>query len=176
MKKKALITGGSGYFGESLLNKLLTKGFDCTVLDINMPDESLRKKIKFFKTDIRDYEGVVKASKGIDYIFHNVAQVPLAKDKELFDSVNNIGTMNIVKAAKKNRCKHLVYTSSSAVFGIPPYNPVNENTPTKPVEEYGKAKLDGDEEGDKKPSATNEASNEEGDAKPSAGEKEEDEK
>ncbi len=144
MKKKALITGGSGYFGESLLKKLLTKGYDCTVLDINSPDESLLNKIKFFNTDIRDYEGVVKASEGIDYIFHNVAQVPLAKDKELFDSVNNIGTMNIVKAANKNGCKHLVYTSSSAVFGVPPYNPVTENTPTKPVEEYGKAKLDGE--------------------------------
>ena len=144
MKKKVLITGGSGYFGESLLRKLLTKGYECTVLDINPPDKSNLGKINFFKTDIRNYQGVLNASKGIDYIFHNVAQVPLAKDKELFDSVNNVGTMNIVKAASINCCQHLVYTSSSAVYGIPSSNPVNENTPANPVEEYGKAKLDGE--------------------------------
>ncbi len=144
MKKKVLVTGGSGYFGESLLNKLLKKGYDCSVLDINVPNKSIIEKINFFKTDIRDYNGVLEASKGIDYIFHNVAQVPLAKDKKLFDSVNNIGTMNIVKAASKNSCEHLVYTSSSAIYGIPPYNPVNETTPPQPVEKYGLAKLDGE--------------------------------
>ena len=144
MKKKVLITGGSGYFGESLLNKLLDRGYNCSVLDINDPNEAFFEKINFFKTDIRDYKGVLKAFKGIDYIFHNVAQVPLAKDKKLFDSVNNIGTMNIVKAANENGCKHLVYTSSSAVYGIPPYNPVKEITDTGPVEEYGQAKLDGE--------------------------------
>ncbi len=144
MNKKALVTGGSGYFGESLVNKLLIKGYDCSVLDINPPSDLIIDKIKFFKTDIRDYDGVIEATKGVDFVFHNVAQVPLAKNKELFDSVNNVGTMNIVKAASINDCKHLVYTSSSAVFGIPPYNPVNENTPTIPVEEYGQAKLDGE--------------------------------
>ena len=144
MKKKVLITGGSGYFGESLLSNLLNKGYDCSVLDINPPNKSFIEKINFFKTDIRDFKGVSIACKGMDYIFHNVAQVPLAKDKLLFDSVNNIGTMNIVKAANENGCKHLVYTSSSAVYGIPPYNPVNEDTPTNPVEEYGQAKLDGE--------------------------------
>ena len=144
MKKKVLITGGAGYFGESLLNKLLISGYECSVLDINDPNTSILEKINFFKIDIRDYNGVLNATKGIDYIFHNVAQVPLAKDKELFDSVNNIGTMNIVKAANINGCKHLVYTSSSAVYGIPTCNPVNETTPTNPVEEYGQAKLDGE--------------------------------
>lgn len=143
-KKKALITGGAGYFGESLLNQLLDKGYDCSVLDINTPDKSVISEINFFKTDIRDYRNVLTATKGVDYIFHNVAQVPLAKNKQLFDSVNNIGTRNIVKAAYENGCEHLVYTSSSAVYGIPPYNPVNELTPTNPVEEYGQAKLDGE--------------------------------
>ena len=86
-KKKALITGGAGYFGESLLNQLLNKGYDCSVLDINIPDISVIDKINFFKTDIRDYDNVLNATRGIDYIFHNVAQVPLAKNKQLFGCV-----------------------------------------------------------------------------------------
>ena len=144
MKKKVLVTGGSGYFGESLLKNLLKKNFDCSVLDINPPSESLIHKINFFKSDIRNFNDVVTACKGIDYIFHNVAQVPLAKDKYLFDSVNNLGTLNIIKAACDSNCKHIVYTSSSAVYGIPPYNPVTEQTSTIPVEEYGEAKLNGE--------------------------------
>lgn len=139
-----MITGGAGYFGESLLEKLIDRGFDCSVLDINLPNKNLINSINFFKTDIRDYDGVLEASRGIDYIFHNVAQVPLAKNKALFNSVNNLGTKNIVRAAVVNGCKHLVYTSSSAIYGVPPYNPVSEATLPRPVEEYGRAKLDGE--------------------------------
>ena len=144
MKKRILITGGSGYFGESLLKILVQRGFDCSVLDINPLEKTLNKKVVFFKTDIRDFNGVLEASKDIDYIFHNVAQVPLAKDKALFNSVNNLGTKNIVKAASANGCKHLVYTSSSAVYGVPAYNPVSEITIPRPIEDYGQAKLDGE--------------------------------
>lgn len=144
MNKKVLVTGGAGYFGESIVKKLIDKGYDCSILDINSPDKSILEKVHFYKTDIRDYKGVLHACKDIDYVFHNVAQVPLAKNKELFNSVNNIGTKNISKAAVTCGCKHFVYTSSSAVYGIPPYNPVNEDTPTIPVEEYGLAKLNGE--------------------------------
>ncbi len=144
MSKRVLVTGGSGYFGESILKKLIDKGYDCSVLDINLPDKLILEKVKFFKTDIRDYDGVLHACKNIDYIFHNVAQVPLAKNKELFNSVNNTGTKNITKAAALSGCKHFVYTSSSAVYGVPPDNPVNEDTPTIPAEEYGLAKLNGE--------------------------------
>ena len=78
----------------------------------------------------------------IDIVFHNIAQVPLAKDKDLFDSVNNLGTENILKACSKSGVKKIVYTSSSAVYGIPPKNPVNELMPPSPMESYGKAKYD----------------------------------
>ena len=74
-------------------------------------------------------------------MFHNVAQVPLAKDRALFDAVNVGGTANVLVAARDARVAKVVHTSSSAVFGIPEHNPVTEDSPCRPLEAYGRAKL-----------------------------------
>lgn len=144
-RKSALITGGSGYFAESLVKKLLDQGFECSILDINKPSKDIIEKVTYYQVDIRDKDGVSDACKNIEYIFHNVAQVPLAKDKELFESVNNYGTKNIIQSGLRNNCKHLVYTSSSAIFGVPDANPVTERTIPRPQEAYGEAKLKGEQ-------------------------------
>jgi nucleoside-diphosphate-sugar epimerase len=92
--------------------------------------------------DVRDREAVRKACEGIDVVFHNVAQVPLAKDRALFDSVNVTGTANVLLGARDAGVKKVVNTSSSAVFGIPERNPVTEDTPPRPLEAYGRAKVE----------------------------------
>ncbi len=143
--KTVLITGGSGYFGEVLVKKLLERNFHCRVFDLNEPDPSLKNRIEFHQGDIRNAKAVDAACQEVDYIFHNVAQVPLAKNKQLFESVNNQGTMNILESSKKNRCQHLVFTSSSAIFGVPRSNPVIESTQPTPMEAYGQAKLKGEQ-------------------------------
>jgi len=140
---RALITGGSGYFGSLLVNNLLSKGWKCRILDINKYSEKL--PVEFIKGDIRNLEIVETACKDIDVVFHNVAQVPLAKDKNLFESVNILGTENILKAASSSKVNKVIYTSSSAVYGIPQTNPVVENMVPKPMENYGKAKYKGEE-------------------------------
>ncbi|HEY5170481.1 MAG TPA: NAD-dependent epimerase/dehydratase family protein, partial [Acidimicrobiia bacterium] len=81
------------------------------------------------------------ACDGVDVVFHNVAQVPLAKDRALFDEVNVGGTANVLVAARDARVSKVVHTSSSAVFGIPEHNPVTEDSPCRPLEAYGRAKL-----------------------------------
>ena len=84
------------------------------------------------------------ATKDIEIVFHNVAQVPVAKDKDLFWSVNRDGTQVILDCSIENKVSHMVYTSSSAVFGIPKTNPVGKNTIPRPMESYGEAKLAGE--------------------------------
>jgi len=135
---RALITGGSGYFGSLLVNKLLKNGFQCRIIDLNEYIGS--PEVEFIKGDIRDIQLLHKACKNIDVIFHNVAQVPLAKDKNLFFSVNVEGTDNILKSALSSKVKKLIYTSSSAIYGVPEKNPVNEKMTPVPQEDYGKAK------------------------------------
>lgn len=140
---RALVTGGSGYFGSLLLRKLLARGYSCAVLDI-VDAEDRPPEVGFFQTDIRDYEAVERAATGVDVVFHNVAQVPLAKDRQLFDSVNIKGTDNLARAALTRHVRKVVYTSSSAVFGVPKANPVTEATVPAPAEAYGRAKLEGE--------------------------------
>lgn len=140
---KILVTGGSGYFGSLLVKKLIQDGHQCRILDLNPPNDK-HQDVQFIKGDIRSLETVNAACEGMDIIHHNVAQVPLAKDVHLFDSVNRQGTQNLLEAALNAKTKKLVYTSSSAVFGVPPQNPVNHNTPLAPREAYGKAKLQGE--------------------------------
>lgn len=143
MKNKALITGGAGYFGSLLLRKLLENNYECAIFDLNDADDR-PKEVEFIQGDIRDYDAILAACKGVNVVHHNVAQVPLAKDKELFHSVNYDGTENLLRAALEARVGKVVHTSSSAIFGIPDKNPVTEETPAKPGEAYGKAKYEGE--------------------------------
>ena len=142
-ENRSLVTGGSGYFGGLLTQKLLQRGNTCRVFDLN--DASDRpNRVDFVQGDIRNYAALRKACEGIRIVHHNVAQVPLAKDQALFESVNITGTELLLKAAQDAGVKKVVYTSSSAVFGSPGHNPVTEQTPLAPGEAYGRAKAEGE--------------------------------
>ncbi|MDB6121961.1 MAG: UDP-glucose 4-epimerase [Pedosphaera sp.] len=138
-----LITGGSGYFGSLLRDRLKAHGQAVRIFDLT--DASDRTAdVSFIAGDIRDETQVKKACDGCDVIYHCVAQVPLAKDKHLFQSVNIHGTENLLKAALSAKAKKVIYVSSSAVFGAPKTNPVTERTASSPAEAYGRAKLEGE--------------------------------
>lgn len=140
MGRTVLITGGSGYFGTVLAAQALGRGDRVRVLDVNAPTDP-SPDVEFVAGDVRDQAAVRHACDGVDVVFHNVAQVPLAKDRDLFESVNVIGTANVLVGAREARVAKVVHTSSSAVFGIPERNPVTEGTPCRPLEAYGRAKL-----------------------------------
>jgi nucleoside-diphosphate-sugar epimerase len=141
---KALVTGGAGYFGDLLCRMLHEKGWSVRIFDIQRPEET-SPGAEVFQGDIRDAGAIKAACEGVDVIFHNVAQVPLAKDKDLFWSVNRDGTRNMLEAGQSAKVRKIVYTSSSAVFGIPKSNPVTEKTAPSPMEDYGRAKLAGED-------------------------------
>lgn len=139
----ALITGGSGYFGSLLRDRLIARGQAVRVFDRADADDR-KSGVSFVQGDIRDAANVAKAVAGCDVVYHCVAQVPLAKDKELFHSVNVHGTENLLAAALAAKVRKVIYVSSSAVFGVPKTNPVTEATPPSPGEAYGRAKLEGE--------------------------------
>jgi nucleoside-diphosphate-sugar epimerase len=141
--QQSLITGGSGYFGSLLRDRLLARGQVVRVFDLSDADDR-NGNVDFIRGDIRDLAGVEKAVAGCDVVYHCVAQVPLAKDKELFHSVNVQGTENLLRAARTAQIRKVIYVSSSAVFGVPKSNPVTEATSPAPGEAYGRAKLEGE--------------------------------
>lgn len=141
--ERVLITGGSGYFGSRLVQHVLAAGHRCRVFDLVDADDRPRE-VEFVQGDIRDAAAVARATDGMDVVLHNVAQVPLAKNRALFESVNVTGTANILSAAQRIGVRKVVYTSSSAVYGAPAANPVTEATPRRPGEAYGRAKAEGE--------------------------------
>ncbi len=137
---RSLVTGGSGYFGSLLVQRLVEAGHDVRVLDVNDADDR-PSAVEFVCGDIRDRAAVAAAVDGVDVVFHNVAQVPLARDDALFRSVNVDGTVVLLDACAAAGVGKVVHTSSSAVFGVPATNPVLPTTVPSPVEAYGHAKL-----------------------------------
>ena len=101
--KKIAITGGSGFFGEYLINFMLSKNIECLSIDINSPEKK-NNKFSFEKIDVCDQEKLSNSLNNIDAIFHCVANVPLAKNKKLFERTNILGTKSILDASlRKNK-------------------------------------------------------------------------
>lgn len=138
MARTVLVTGGSGYFGSILVERALAAGSTVRVLDLNPAPAGAESVV----ADVRDLDAVRQACDGVDVVLHNVAQVPLARDRHLFWSVNVAGTANVLLAAREAGVSKVVHTSTSAVYGIPEENPVDELTPPRPLEAYGRAKLE----------------------------------
>jgi nucleoside-diphosphate-sugar epimerase len=97
--------------------------------------------VEFVRGDIRDMAIVTEACRGIEVVHHNVAQVPLAKDRALFESVNVGGARTLFEACRAQRVRKVINVSSSAIFGAPPRNPVDASVLPHPMEAYGRAKL-----------------------------------
>ena len=136
----SLVTGGSGYFGSLLVHRLVAAGHTVRVLDLNDVDDR-PAQVQLVQGDIRDPQVVAQAVDGVDVVFNNVAQVPLAKDEELLRTVNVDGTTLLLAECRRAGVGKVVHTSSSAVFGVPRSNPVLPTTVPSPVEAYGHAKL-----------------------------------
>ncbi|HEX7670901.1 MAG TPA: NAD-dependent epimerase/dehydratase family protein [Polyangiaceae bacterium] len=140
---RVLVTGGSGYLGETVVNKLRERGDDVRVFDI-VDNEDRPREVELVRGDIRDTNAVRRAVRGIEVVHHDVAQVPLAKDKNQFWSVNVDGTRILLSAALEAGVKKVILVSSSAIYGIPARNPVDLSVLPNPREAYGEAKLEGE--------------------------------
>jgi nucleoside-diphosphate-sugar epimerase len=140
MSELHLVTGGAGYFGTILVERVRRAGARVRIFDINDADERAAD-VEMVRGDIRDPDAVRRAVQGAAVVHHNVAMVPLAKDRQAFWSVNCDGTRNLLEAAADAKVRKVVHMSSSAVFGVPDRNPVDDATVPRPREDYGRAKL-----------------------------------
>jgi nucleoside-diphosphate-sugar epimerase len=138
-----LVTGGSGFLGNLIARRLLARGEEVKVLDV-WEDPTRPREIEFIHCDIRDREGVARAMRRIDMVHHNVALVPLTKSGKKFWEVNVGGSRIAAEEALAAGVKVFVHMSSSSLFGAPASCPITEQTPAKPIEVYGRAKLAGE--------------------------------
>ena len=149
---KYVVTGGAGFIGSHLTEKLIKQGGVVTVLDnLNTGKEKnlelIKEKIEFVKGSILDTKLLEEITKNVDGVFHQAAlasvQDSFTKPDEYYD-VNVNGTENIFKLSKKHGFK-VVYASSSSVYGNPTRIPTKESDDTNPINPYAETKLKAEE-------------------------------
>ena len=152
---KAVVTGGAGFIGSHMVDRLVAEGINVTVID-NLANGRLdnlehhKGKIKFIKIDIGSYEENLDIYfEDVDYVFHFAALadiVPSINEPMKYHKANVDGTINILQAAKKSKnLKKFVYAASSSCYGIPEVYPTPETSEIKPEYPYAHTKRIGEE-------------------------------
>ena len=144
---KALVTGGAGFIGSSVVRELLSNGHEVTVID-NLSSgyksniEGL--DVTFVEGDILNKELVESLCEGKDVVFHLAASVGRQRsiDNPVLDAqINLIGTTNILEGIRKHKVKRIVYSSSAAIFGELKSTVIDEGHPQDADCPYGVTKL-----------------------------------
>ncbi len=149
--EKVLVTGGAGFIGSHIVDRLLADDFEVTVLDNlssgkmkNIAQHLNKKNLHFIKGDIRDDDAVKKAVRDFDAMVHEAALVSVTRSVEnpfRTNEVNVTGTLNLLKASLDAGVKRFIYASSSAVYGETETLPKKETLPPRPISPYAASKL-----------------------------------
>jgi nucleoside-diphosphate-sugar epimerase len=149
--QKVLVTGGAGFIGSHIVDKLLEKGFEVTVFDNldtghieNIESHQSKENFHFIKGDIRDFSLVKKIMKDVDAVFHEAALASVilsVQNPILSNDINVTGTLNLLKASSDLGVKRFIYASSAAVYGDTKTPEKREDMMTNPRSPYGISKL-----------------------------------
>ena len=151
---KSVITGGAGFIGSNLTNRLLDMGHKVIVLDnfvsgkrSNLSHHN-NKNLKIVNIDISKSENLDKYFKKVDYVFHLAALaeiIPSFKNPKKYFVNNVIGTLNVLNAAKKTKIKKMIYAASSSCYGSPKKFPTSERDKIDLKNPYAVTKFIGEE-------------------------------
>lgn len=135
---KALVTGGAGFIGSHVVDKLRDKGIEVRVFDMVMP--TYRQDIEYYQGSLLDLDALRMALNGIDVIFHlgAIADVKdVYQEPHYSESINVRGTMNVLEASRRSgRIKRLVYASTIWVYSDCAGDYVDETTPLSPPSHF----------------------------------------
>jgi UDP-glucose 4-epimerase len=150
---KILVTGGAGFIGSHLVDRLMKLGCKVTVLD-NLSKGQLKnieqwlenKRFKFLEGDLKESSDAVKGVKDVDLVFHLAANPEVRvgeTDPTIHFKENLVATFNLLEAMRKSRsAKTLVFTSTSTIYGEAKVLPTPEDYgPLIPISTYGASKL-----------------------------------
>ena len=147
MSRKVLVTGGAGFIGSNLVRGLLERGDSVRVLDnfsTGNRGNLVGPDVEVVEGELRSYERVHNAVRGVEAVFHlgALGSVPRSVQDPLTSGAVNVeGTLNVLLAARDERVRRVVYSSSSSVYGSSGDLPRTEGMPADPISPYGVAKL-----------------------------------
>ena len=148
---RALVTGGAGFIGSHIVDRLLERDFEVKVVDDlssgrleNINVHFKNSNFHFIKGDIRDAEIVKRTFRDVDVVFHEAAFVGIndsIRKPLLVNDINVNGTLNVLEASLRCDAKRVVVASSAAVYGEPRTLPVTEDSVPCPESPYAASKL-----------------------------------
>ena len=146
-----LVTGGAGFIGSHIVDRLLHEGVKVRVLDdlstgdkANLAAHKNNNSLQFIEGDIRNYSQVMNAVKGVDAVIHEAALVSVTLSVEnplLSHEINLNGTVNLLKACLEANVKRFVFASSCAIYGDTETMPIHEGLEPNPLSPYAAHKL-----------------------------------
>jgi len=148
--KRVLVTGGCGFVGSNLVNKLVKSGAKVTVLDdlftgdlVNIDSLS---DIHFVNGSVINRDLVDQLVTQVSLVFHLAARNIIVSTKDPYHDlqVNVFGTFNVLEAARKSKVERVIYTSSASVYGNSRYLPINEDDRLNILNPYAASKLSGE--------------------------------
>jgi UDP-glucose 4-epimerase len=141
-----LVTGGSGFIGSHVVDKLRNKGVKVKIYDGIMPD--YRNDIEYYQGSILDYESLCFAMSGVDAVMHLAAQADVKgvlENPHYSESINVRGTINVLEASRTTGIKRVIYGSTTWVYSETDFHKVDETTPLHaPAHLYTATKLAGE--------------------------------
>lgn len=149
-----LVTGGAGFIGSHVIDRLVGEGTQVTALD-NFSSgnaKNLASQVglglgRLFEGDIRDRSKVNEVLQGVEKVVHLAAMADheaCLRNPELANEVNAKGTLALLEGARKNDVTRFVYASSAALYGEPRKLPISEGAELTPLAPYGVSKLAGE--------------------------------
>jgi UDP-glucose 4-epimerase len=146
--RRALVTGGAGFIGSHIVDRLLADGYSVYVVDDLSTGSAgqVPAGARFQRVDICDLASLRDVVAGFrpEVVFHAAAQTDVRRSirEPDFDArVNVLGGLNVLRAGVAAEARRIVYASSAAVYGDPKRLPVSEADATRPISEYGASKL-----------------------------------
>ncbi len=150
--KKYLVTGGAGFIGSHIVDKLLEQGNEVIVVDnFSAGGNNVNPKAEAINIDISERRSrldLCKAMEGVDTVFHCAALArvqPSIEEPQKYHKVNVDGTLNVLMSAKESGVRRVVYSASSSAYGDQSKMPLVETMPTAPISPYGLQKLIGEQ-------------------------------
>jgi len=147
---RVLVTGGAGFIGSHLVDRLVSEGYTVRVIDNlssgrleNLKRHIESKNIELMIGDLKDPEVALRAVEGVEVVFHFAANPEVkvsTTNPEVHFRENIVTTFNLLEAMRKKGVRELVFASSSSVYGEPEEIPVGEDAPIRPVSVYGASK------------------------------------
>lgn len=148
---KALVTGGAGFIGGHLVDALVQQGAEVVVIDSETAQNDVfhkNPKATYVKDSILNYDRLASLTQGQDCVFHLAAESrigPAIEDPRHACEVNVLGTCNVLQAARSAKVKAVVYSSTSACYGLMNQPPLHEDMPWDNLNPYSTSKLAGED-------------------------------